>query len=574
MKKILLTLGLVGAVVATQAQATFSVQAPATIAGSYAFNYATNTGTSPWTIIPDLTDPANVVIDTLMLVEDGSAADSLSCGTLVNDLTGKVAFLYRGSCEFGTKALNAQNAGAVAVVIVNNGGASVGMGAGAQGANVTIPVTMISGADGATIRAKMDAGDAVVVYIGANSGFYTNNVELRKTTSLVAKTAGVLATLSQDSTEFNVELGAWVYNNGINDQTGVVVTADVTKGSSLYNNVSPAVNIAVGDSSYFSFPKFSQTTYANGRYTLTYSVAGDSIEENTTDNSFSADFVMNDTYLSLVDIDMATGVPTSTSGYSVSDPNGFSTYTVCMAFRDSNASRLGVRGMSFAASTYDPQNPTSLIDESIELVAHEWNDVFVDLDDNPAVGDLLQVGYAEYTFDTEAQNDQIYVDFDEAFALKDNQRYLFCATTFSDFIDIGHDARIDYSQNEAIARQPTLTINDGASWFLGYANGLVPGFVIHTLPANAVGIEENKLEFTAYPNPTADYITIPLNNLEGTASLIVFDITGKQVMTQQINTTAANKLTVNVTDLVNGVYVFNLSMENGKTSTFNVVVSK
>ncbi len=340
MKKILLTLGFVGAVVATQAQATFSVLNPATIAGSYAFNYSNEgTGAATWAS-PDLTDPANVVIDTLMLVDDGTAGDSLSCGALVNDLTGKIAFLYRGSCEFGTKALNAQNAGAVAVIIVNNGGASIGMNGGADGMSVTIPVAMISGADGATIRARMDAGDDVVVYLGANSGYYTNNVQLRKETSLVAKTAAVSSVLSQDDTEFQVDLGAWVYNNGINDQTNIVVTADVTKGTSLYNQVSAAVNIAVGDSSYFTFPSFSQSTYANGRYTITYTVAGDSVEDNTTDNMFTADFVMNDTYLSLVDIDETTGEPISTSGYSAADPNGFTTFQVCMAFRDWLSSSL------------------------------------------------------------------------------------------------------------------------------------------------------------------------------------------------------------------------------------------
>nr|WP_275580651.1 S8 family serine peptidase [Herpetosiphon giganteus] len=60
--------------------------------------------------------------------------------------TGKIALIQRGDCEFGVKALNAQNAGASYVVIYNNaanGNTLINMGAGAVGAQVTIPVIMI-----------------------------------------------------------------------------------------------------------------------------------------------------------------------------------------------------------------------------------------------------------------------------------------------------------------------------------------------------------------------------------------------------------------------------------------------
>ena len=38
---------------------------------------------------------------------------------MINDLTGKIAVLYRNSCDFATKAWNAQVAGAVAVIVIN-----------------------------------------------------------------------------------------------------------------------------------------------------------------------------------------------------------------------------------------------------------------------------------------------------------------------------------------------------------------------------------------------------------------------------------------------------------------------
>ena len=53
---------------------------------------------------------------------------------LINDLTGKIALVSRGTCEFGMKS--AQNAGAEAVIIYNNVGGIVNMAAGAVGADV------------------------------------------------------------------------------------------------------------------------------------------------------------------------------------------------------------------------------------------------------------------------------------------------------------------------------------------------------------------------------------------------------------------------------------------------------
>ena len=47
---------------------------------------------------------------------------SEGCNTLINgaELNGKIAVIKRGSCNFTTKIQNAQNAGAVGVIMVNH----------------------------------------------------------------------------------------------------------------------------------------------------------------------------------------------------------------------------------------------------------------------------------------------------------------------------------------------------------------------------------------------------------------------------------------------------------------------
>src|SRR5690606_31806620 len=106
-------------------QITTYVLQPPELEGPLDFTWADN-----WGQTPDLNDPANSVTAFAMFVNDGNdgtADDSLACNPLTNgpDMTGKIAVLYRGNCEFGLKALNAEQAGAEAVVIINNQGAPV-----------------------------------------------------------------------------------------------------------------------------------------------------------------------------------------------------------------------------------------------------------------------------------------------------------------------------------------------------------------------------------------------------------------------------------------------------------------
>jgi hypothetical protein len=77
------------------------------------------------------------------------------CAAITSAVAGKIAVIDRGTCEFGLKALNAQKAKAVGVIIANNqGGTTVSpMGAGLVGSKVKIPALMISQNDGAALKA-------------------------------------------------------------------------------------------------------------------------------------------------------------------------------------------------------------------------------------------------------------------------------------------------------------------------------------------------------------------------------------------------------------------------------------
>ncbi|MFN0214473.1 MAG: M36 family metallopeptidase [Saprospiraceae bacterium] len=94
----------------------------------------------------------------VVFVSDGSAEPNLGCNPPVNDVAGKIVMVDRGSCEFGRKSLNVEEAGGIACIICNFEDATVGMGAGAVGGQVTIPVVMMKKSDCDLLRQYAGAG--------------------------------------------------------------------------------------------------------------------------------------------------------------------------------------------------------------------------------------------------------------------------------------------------------------------------------------------------------------------------------------------------------------------------------
>lgn len=121
---------------------------------------------------PSLPNPSTPLIGTLeLVVDDNSGGNSTDandgCDVILNAaaLSGKIAVLNRGNCQFGTKVLAAQNQGAIAAIVINNvGTAPITMGPGNDGNLVTIPSIMISQATGNALRAQLQNG----VIINAN----------------------------------------------------------------------------------------------------------------------------------------------------------------------------------------------------------------------------------------------------------------------------------------------------------------------------------------------------------------------------------------------------------------------
>lgn len=102
------------------------------------------------TVTSDLTAPLGVVTEAPTNPATGL---STACSPLATTLTGQIALISRGVCSFSSKIRNAQNAGAVAVLVSNNAaGDGIGMAQDGTSDQPTVPAYNVSLNDGAALK--------------------------------------------------------------------------------------------------------------------------------------------------------------------------------------------------------------------------------------------------------------------------------------------------------------------------------------------------------------------------------------------------------------------------------------
>ena len=581
-KTLLIALFAIGAV-GLNAQVVFNVLAPEDFAGSYTLTFEGQPGDPNGWGSPDMTIAENAIFGELAIARDGTEGDSMLCEAAINgdEIAGKIAVLWRRSCEFGLKALNAQNAGAIAVVIMNEtgerAGPPVGMGGGEFGPEVTIPVVMLSTADGISLRPAILEG-GVNVFIGNKVGLFGDDVGITSDNIFHAEQYSTPRALAQSATEFSVKVGAGIINYGSNAQSDVTLNATIMlDGNEIYNETSETpVSMASGDTTFFDLPDFSQDLYVSGLYQLTYTSNLPVADEFPSDNDFDADFMISDTLFSYSSV-RSDGEPNGVS-YSRGDGQTGDASS-CIAFTDPHASRMVVEGLTFSFST----SLDEITGEIIDIYLYEWEDEFVDADD-PNFGiaadgsTLNEISFGSYEYPDNFENENIYLPFNEVSELEDDVRYLFCASYSSEELFAGHDARtMNYTTNFETFKQP-INVQQGendAGWStfgIDSSFALIPAITVKMGYPLAIN-ETQRVEITPFPNPTANEINIPVGANYGQTLIDVYDIAGKKVKSINLTTTKFEIIKFNVSDLDNGAYIFKMNFEDGSFSNFNVVVN-
>ncbi len=156
-----------------ESASNFLVNSPTTIAGSYLMVEAPQAfGTFPPITTPITGDIAlgnSPTTPTASTVTQG-------CNPLTNgtSIAGKIAIIRRGVCNFSIKVKNAQDAGAIAVIIMNNV-SDAPFSMGGSDALITIPSVMIGQAEGDMLENALLTGN-VNITLNPSTGGFTGNL--------------------------------------------------------------------------------------------------------------------------------------------------------------------------------------------------------------------------------------------------------------------------------------------------------------------------------------------------------------------------------------------------------------
>jgi photosystem II stability/assembly factor-like uncharacterized protein len=157
----------------TSPSAVLTINSPASIATDYSIIVASSFGS----------DLSTAITGDLVLAIDGTSPTEDACSTILNtsEMNGKIAVIKRGACSFDDKVKRAQDAGAIAVIVVNNvSGAPIPMGGDGLGfeedgdpLNITITSVMVSMTDGDAIIAALGSGVNGTLEPGSSTSGYS-----------------------------------------------------------------------------------------------------------------------------------------------------------------------------------------------------------------------------------------------------------------------------------------------------------------------------------------------------------------------------------------------------------------
>lgn len=514
-----------------------------------------------------------------------AAGDSLACDTtLINaaDLAGKVVVLYRGNCDFGTKALAAQRAGAVGLVIINNQATMINMAGGNNGPNITIPVVLITQGDGARLRPFID-GDSTVILLGQKRGFFANDFGYTIDNLIRPIEYSVPANQADNAGDYIVKLGANIVNFGQNAQTNVAlnVKVDFTNPagttSTIYNQTGTIAALAVDSTEEITVPDLDLNAHGKGRYEITYTTTANSTDDFPSDNVNVQTLILSDSIYSKARVD-SVGNPFVSGGVR---PGGLvGAYDMGIFFYAKRGERLQVNKLKFAFLTNAPHN---LINQTVVGKVSQWLDV--DLNNNIDPGEVIELGEGFYTYQDSLGSSSVReVEISDiatnlpGVRLDSNGVYIFSVqyTGTTDSVFTGIDPGISFRLSEVPYQQYTTPIFTTAWNPAGFTTHRVPAITAFMSPisTSVQDIKRNDLNIRVYPNPARSDVHIRLNaeSIIGKVNYEVMDMTGRVVLSGEKMADGFNdQITLSVASLQEGVYTVMTKTNKGFNSSRFVV---
>jgi len=570
------------------------INSPAELQGAYEFGIASGWGA-------DLT--TDVWTGDAEFIDDGSANPNQGCEAATNDLTGKIALADRGTCNFSLKAVNAQNAGAIAIIIFNNApsGGVIPMGAGDFGPDVTIPAVMLTYEMGQAIRAALATG---TVNISIGNIVFDNNVSYVDT-NIINAPYGTVPLSQLDGLGFSFNLGASVNNDGLTDATGIGITGKVVytpfDGGApveVYSE-SGTLDGALEPDSVSSLIVLPEFTPANGlgQYTVSYTVAADAEDQLPFDNEISTTFTINETLMSKAQWNPATNAPFATSTYYTSSGGGAVEFFSPMHIP--NGQGYTIDTIYFHLLKTDP----NLAGIAVDGYVYEWNDANQDTiitNDEINIVGIAPFSFAEDVTATSALVKATVLDFENfeplGVEIPANNKYYIISARFSGegLLYFGFDESYDFTQYEALKLANgsftdldynylgTNTFEPGGNpdieagfRFTGLSGPVSIGINLKSPEVSTeevVGEEVFKMQL--FPNPVAEQLTTTLNFHQKTSFVEyhISDASGRVLFRARDNDVMdKEQASFNVKALPSGQYFMTVRTEQGIQSSSFIV---
>ncbi|KAL1503384.1 hypothetical protein AB1Y20_011435 [Prymnesium parvum] len=217
-----------------------TVNSPASLAGNYVFSSA---AFGP--PLPVIGTPRPLAV----------ASPWEACTEVTPNLSGKIALIGRGTCDFIEKTLHAQAAGAVAVVIVNTDSDGVINMAGTSEETISIPTVMVSHEDGQSWKIVLSNDQAVMLTLyssvnrptelrnGVPQDHFLQPSEIKYFSFSVSGASRVNIALTSSITPFDADL--YVSTDG-------TLPSSTHYGFKSTSGSSDALTLRLGDSGFVS----------------------------------------------------------------------------------------------------------------------------------------------------------------------------------------------------------------------------------------------------------------------------------------------------------------------------------
>lgn len=150
------------------------VNSPSNIAGLYtAKQNSFNPGKVDLPVAPNL-----IQSDVVLYIDNiGGTSEACSSPSNASDMNGKIVILRRGNCSFTNKVLAAQNAGAIAVIVVNNVEGEISMSGGDK--SIVIPAISVSQEIGEIFINKLSSGIVnITLQVESKNNFINTDSDL------------------------------------------------------------------------------------------------------------------------------------------------------------------------------------------------------------------------------------------------------------------------------------------------------------------------------------------------------------------------------------------------------------